>query len=147
MNLFVRIILLLFVIGIIFVENTIYLHETNDGLEVEFYYCVFVQSLFYCRRPHQPLNLIRDNDNTTCHDNSGKRHRFSEIQAKNISINTILHQWNSSIERVEQYSRFLRGSSEWGGYVCQCIDRSSFGKNCEYRPDTPMATGNEIAES
>lgn len=147
MNLFVRIILLLFVIGIIFVENTIYLHETNDGLEVEFYYCVFVQSLFYCRRPHQPLNLIRDNDNTTCHDNSGKRHRFSEIQAKNISINTILHQWNSSIERVEQYSRFLRGSSEWDGYVCQCIDRSSFGKNCEYRPDTPMATGNEIAES
>ena len=132
MNLIGRISLLY--ITLICVENKIYLQETKDALAVEFYDCVPVQSLFYCRRPHQPFDLIRENDTTACHDNGGRLHRFSELQSKNIDVSTVLHQWRSSIERVDQYARFRQGGArEWDGYLCQCIHPSAFGKNCEYR--------------
>ena len=121
-------------ITVIFVENKIYLHETKDGLGVEFYDCVLVHSLFYCRRPEQPFDLIRENDTTVCHNNGGLLHRFSQLHSKNITVSTILHRWRSSIERVEEYARFRReGDGERDGYVCQCIDPLLFGKNCEYR--------------
>ena len=124
----------LLLITAIFVENKIYLQETKDALAVEFYDCVLLQSLFYCRRPHQPIDLIRENDTTACHSNGGRLHRFSELQSKNIDVSTVLHQWRSSIERVDQYARFRQGGAgEWDGYLCQCIHPSSFGKNCEYR--------------
>ena len=131
MILIVRIAFLL--ITLIFVENKIYLQETKDGLAVEFYDCVLVSPLYYCRRPEQPIDLIRENDTTSCHLNGGQLHRFSELHSKSINVSTILHHWRSSIERVDQYARFRRDSRGWDGYLCQCIDQSSFGKNCEYR--------------
>ena len=129
--------LFLLLIASICVENKIYLHETKDARAVEFYDCVLVQSLFYCRRPEQPLDLNRENDNNACHLNEGKLHRFSELQSKNISVGTVLHHWKSSIERVDQYARFRRGDApEWDGSLCECIQSTSFGKNCEYRLPT-----------
>ena len=115
------------------VENRIYLQETKDGLAVESYDCVLDHSLYYCRRPQQPIELIRDNDTTSCQHNGGKLWRFNQLQSNRVNVSTILHQWRSSIERVEQYSRFLRGDRGWNGYLCQCVNPSSFGKNCEYR--------------
>ena len=142
MTLLGRISLLLIIL--ICVENQIYLQETNDGLSVEFFDCVLVQSLLYCRRPEEPFDLSRENDITLCHLNGGQLHRFSELHSKNISVSTVLHRWKSSLERVDQYARFRRGGvGEWDGYVCQCVDSSSFGKNCEYR--LPM--GKTFAET
>ena len=130
------VIFIAFIVTLISVENTIYLHETKDTLAVEHYDCVLIQSLFYCRRPQQPIDLSRNNDTISCHKNGGQLHRFSELMSKNISVSTILHQWRSSIERVEHYSLFRRDDLQWDGYLCQCTNPSSFGKNCEYRLPT-----------
>ncbi|CAF1168785.1 unnamed protein product [Adineta steineri] len=56
----------------------------------------------------------------------------------NISVSTILHKWKSSIEKAEAYSRYInqRQSNETirsdDGYLCECNNPQSFGKNCEY---------------
>jgi hypothetical protein len=131
MILIVRVILVL--IPLLSVENPIYLQETKDGLAVEYYHCVLVQSLAYCRRPQQPIELSRDNDTTLCQHNGGKLWRFNELQSNSVNVSTILIGWRSSIERVEQYSRFPRAERGRDGYLCQCVNASSFGKNCEYR--------------
>ena len=116
------------------VKSEIYLHHTNDGLSIEYYDCVLVQSsLFYCRRPKEVTDLFRDNDTASCRDNGGGAHRFSELRSKNISVRTIQHQWKSSLERVDEYSRYLRDSSASDGDLCECPRPSSFGKSCEYR--------------
>ena len=139
------------------VKSEIYLHNTNDGLKVEFYDCVILQSsLVYCRRPREAIDVFRNNDNQSCHDNGGKRHRFSDLWSKNISVSTIRHQWKSIIlEQVEEYSRYLTDSSESDGDLCECLRSSSFGKNCEYRlpygetfdKTTQLATDQTQAES
>ncbi|CAF1561449.1 unnamed protein product [Adineta ricciae] len=118
--------------NVLYVNSSIYLHNTNDDIDVEAYDCVLLYSLFYCRRPTQPINLTRDNDKIACERNGGRLYRFSEIMLKNISISTILHQWKSSLERVEQYLHYLENSSEPDAYLCECYSSSTFGKNCEY---------------
>ena len=116
------------------VNSEIYLHNTNDALSIESYDCVLVNSsLFYCRRPSEPIDLFRDKQSTECQFNDGRLHRFSELRSKNISISTILHQWRSSLERVEDYSRYWKDSSPSDGLICECLRPGSFGKNCEYR--------------
>ena len=116
------------------VNSEIYLYKTNDAPSIEYYDCVLVQSsLLYCRRPKEPINLTRDNQSTKCELNGGRLHRFSELRSKNISVSTVLHRWKSSLERVEDYSRYLRDSSQSDGDLCQCLHPGSFGKNCEYR--------------
>ena len=123
----------LFLILWISVESELYPSDTEDGLQVEYYDCLLVQSLSYCRRPTQPIDLIRDNDTSSCQLNGGKIHQFSELQSNKTKISTILHEWKSGIERVEEYSRYLRNVSATDGPLCQCTTTSSFGKNCEYR--------------
>ena len=115
------------------VENKVYLHNTNDGLEIQHYDCVLAQSLLYCRRPKEPINLTRDNDNQSCTQNGGQLHRFGELQVKNITVSTVLHQWRSTLERVEQYSSYLKGIHRLDGCLCQCLHPGAFGKNCEYQ--------------
>ena len=118
------------------VKSSIYLSNTNDHLNVEFYDCVRVHSssLDYCRRPKDPQQLSRDNDTHSCYANGGKVHRFSELRSKNISIAAILHKWKSSVERLEEYSFYLRDSSSQSDEsLCECLPRGSFGKNCEYQ--------------
>ena len=115
------------------VENSIYLYHTHDGSEVEFFDCVYAESLWYCRRPTEPMHLTRDKDASDCEKNGAITHRFSDLRSNGISVSSILHEWQSSIERVEQYVRFLRDDSQTDGYLCQCTDNSSFGRNCEYQ--------------
>ena len=123
----------IFLFTLFLVKSEIYLDNTDDGLIIEFYDCVRVQSLDYCRRPEDPINLIRDNDNSSCEDNGGKLRHFSELQSKNITASTLLQQWISTLERIEQYARYLTDSNESDGYLCQCLHAGSFGKSCEYR--------------
>ncbi|CAF1972195.1 unnamed protein product [Rotaria magnacalcarata] len=123
----------LFLVIIQLVENQIYLMNTEDGISIEFYDCISIKTLFYCRRPEKPIDLIRDNDTISCEKNGGKLYSFSELKLMKINTSIILHQWKSSLERVEQYSRYLRYSDQFNGYVCHCIHSESFGKNCEYR--------------
>ena len=119
------------------VECEIYLFNTEDGISVEFYDCVIIDTLAYCRRPEEPLDLIRDKDRVSCESNGGQLHSFSTLHLRKINISSILHEWKSSVERVEQYSRYRRGSrQDDDGYLCQCNQSESFGKNCEYKlPD------------
>ena len=115
------------------VEASIYLYHTHDGTGVELFDCLYAESLWYCRRPTEPVNLTRDEGASDCEQNNGAAHSFSDLRSNGTNVSTILHQWKSSIERVEQYARFLRGASQTDGYLCQCVHPFSFGKNCEYR--------------
>ena len=125
---------LVFILTFPFINPHIYLYHTHDGRQLEFYDCVLVQSLYYCRRPTLPVNLTRDHQPEFCQLNGGQLHRFSELKDKNINTSTILHGWRSSIERVEKYSRYLtHPTTNNDGHICQCIDPASFGKNCEYQ--------------
>ena len=75
----------------------------------------------------------RENDTLSCKQNDGQLHRFSQLRSKNVTPSTVLHQWRSTLERVEQYSLFLRDPNEKDGYLCGCLRSGSFGKNCEYQ--------------
>ena len=80
------------------------------------------------------ISLERDNETPSCNANGGKLHRFSELRSKNTSIATILHQWKSSVERLEEYSFYLRDSSSQSDRsLWECLHRGWFGKNCEYQ--------------
>jgi hypothetical protein len=114
-----------------FVDVTVYVYNTVDSSSVELYDCILHGSLFYCRLPTEPIPLNRSNDTEQCYHN-GTTHSFADLRKNNVSISTVLHQWKSSIEKVEQYSRYIRNQSTLDGYVCECIDPQSFGKNCEY---------------
>ena len=123
-----------FLLMLISVRGQLYLSDTEDGFQVEYYDCFLVQSLSYCRRPDQPIDLLRDTDTLSCQQNGGKLHPFSELQSNKTSISTIFRQWKSGIERVEQYSRYQKNlSTIMNGSLCQCTETSAFGKNCEYR--------------
>ena len=115
------------------VENWIYLYDTRDASQVEYFDCLFFASVKYCRRPRRPIDLTRDHDTSSCEENDGILHRFNELRLQQINISTIVQEWRSGIDRVEEYSRFLRDPAQANGYVCQCQNRSTFGKNCEYR--------------
>ena len=131
MDLFITTITIL--ISCLAVENQIYLYQTEDGRSIEYYDCVIAQSLLYCRRPEATINLSRENDTELCKQNGGRLHHFNELQSNNTTVSTILHHWRSSVERVEQYSIFLRDPPGIDGSLCQCLQPASFGKNCEYQ--------------
>ena len=67
------------------IDSHIYLYHTHDGLALEYYDCVLIQSLHYCRRPASPINLTRDHDFTTCELNGGVLHRFSHLHSQHTS--------------------------------------------------------------
>ena len=125
------------------VENKIYLFDTQDGKAVEFYDCISINSLSYCRRPAKLTDLVRNNDTVSCENNGGIVHRFNSLSSSQINLSVILHEWKSSVEKVEEYSRYLRDSHSHDGYLCQCVHSQSFGKNCEYR----LPTGTTIDQT
>jgi hypothetical protein len=125
----IKTILVLYILP--FVDVTVYVYNTVDSSSVEFYDCILYGSFFYCRRPTEPIALNRSNDTMQCYHN-GTVHSFADMYKSNVSISTVLHQWRSSIEKVEQYSRYKTYPSELDEYVCECRDSQAFGKNCEY---------------
>ena len=125
----IKIILVLVIL--LLVDATMYVYNTVDSSSVELYDCILHESLFYCRRPTEPIVLNRNNSTIQCYHN-GNVHYFSRLRTNNVSISTVLHKWKSSIEKAEEYSRYMKNSSEADGYVCECQDPQSHGKNCEY---------------
>ena len=129
----VRIILVILVFPV--VEDSVYMYHTEDSPSIEFYDCVYSMNLLYCRRPSTPISLFRNNASWECYYN-GMGHSFTSLRSKNISVSTILHKWKSSIEMVEEYSRYLKQPMQLNvddtKYLCECSHSQSFGKNCEY---------------
>ena len=123
---------IVFLTSFISVEGKIYVYDTHDGVSVQFYDCIFVRSLPYCRRPVQPITLTRDNDTESCEKNSGTVHSMGELRSTMVNVSTVLHEWKSSIESAERYSRYRRDSLHSVEYLCQCRRERSFGKSCEY---------------
>ncbi|CAF0916280.1 unnamed protein product [Adineta ricciae] len=115
-----------------FVDSTIYVYNTIDSPSVEFYDCIFHKSLPFCRRPIEPIVLNRSNDLGYCHNN-GVPYLLADLRRMNISVGTVLHQWRSSIEKVEDYIRYLTNPIEqMNGHICKCVNSQSFGVTCEY---------------
>ncbi|CAF1672573.1 unnamed protein product [Rotaria magnacalcarata] len=134
--------LVLVLFSLFYVGAVVYVYNTVDSSSVEFYDCILHNGLFYCRRPKEVINLNRSNDREKCY-NEGIVHSFDEIYADNISISIILHKWKSSIEKVDQYLRYMQHPNEFDGYLCECINAQSFGKNCEYL----LPTGTTFVET
>ena len=121
----------LIVIVLPFAEESVYLYYTDDGLSVEYYDCIFHQSFLYCRRPIAPISLHRNDTPWECY-HDGKAYSFTWLKSNNISVKTVLHTWRSTIEMAELYSRYLRQHGN-ENFLCQCTDRQTFGKHCEYK--------------
>jgi len=86
----------------------------------------------YCRQLNESQPLHRD-FNQTCHNN-GVLWAFKELFHLNISASDVLR-WSSSMEQTDRYSKYLSNNSFDVGdeYICNCTNRSSFGKFCEYQ--------------
>ena len=115
------------------IHTSIHLFHTQDGSPIEFYDCVFVYDLPYCRRPTAPVDLTRSHHPLSCDGRpTGIRRHFSQMRSANISISTVLHRWKSSLEQVEAYARYSHHPTQFDGVICQCEGESVFGKDCEY---------------
>lgn len=98
----------------------------------------------YCRRPNDPIELDRTTEFQACDKTyGGVTHRFSALRSKNVPLVTILHQWQSSLEQVEEYLRYLNNQTLVDGFLCQYQQEQSFGKYCEYR----LPVGNSFEET
>ena len=116
------------------IRSSIYLFDTHDGSSIDFYDCVVIDDLSYCRRPTDPINLTRTQTPLSCDERqAGIKHRFSDLQPRNISISTVLHRWKSSIEQVEALTRFAHHPAQPDQELCQCEGDGVFGKDCEYQ--------------
>jgi hypothetical protein len=100
---FLRLRLYLFILPL--VKSSVYLYNTHDNLSVEFYDCIIDTNLHYCRRPSEPITLQRDQLSWYC-DHDGISYSFSSLLLKNVSVSAVLHEWSSSIEKAEEYSRY-----------------------------------------
>ncbi|UJR12437.1 hypothetical protein I4U23_016613 [Adineta vaga] len=105
-------------------QTHVYIYHTEDSLTAEFYDCIYHQDLLYCRRPNEPIVLQRDNDTQYCY-NDGKIHAFTSLMSNSINTSFILHNWNYM-------------TNEHNKYICECTNRQSFGRHCEYM--LPMGT-------
>ncbi|CAF3810792.1 unnamed protein product, partial [Adineta steineri] len=115
-----------------YIDNNIYLYYTEDSSSVEFYDCIYQENFLYCRRPIEPISLERNNNVKECYHN-GTLHTFSSLQLNKSTINTILHKWKSSLEKVEEYSRYITQNLDpIENFLCECNHPQSFGKYCEY---------------
>jgi hypothetical protein len=135
--------IVLFLLFAPLVEDSVYLYNTEDSLAIEFYDCLTDNNLLYCRRPSEPIALQRDQTILDCYHN-GTYHSFTSLVLNNISVSIVLHKWKSSIEKAEDYSRYIKqrqlnkAVSGDEKYLCECTHTQSFGKNCEYL--LPMGT-------
>jgi hypothetical protein len=118
------------------IEGNLYLYFTEDSSSIEYYDCIFHLSFVYCLRPVEPISLYRENSTLEC-DHNGTRHSFFSIWSKNISVNTVLHHWRSTLEMAGRYARYkkqlIKSNDDNEQYLCQCNNNpQSFGKHCEY---------------
>ena len=111
-------------------SRQIYLFNTEDNDGVEYYDCVTLDAIPYCRRPNSSIDLHRNNQASVCHYN-GEIRTFEELARQNRTPYEILHQFQSSIEKAEEYALYLSGYAN-PNVLCEC-QMHNFGKNCEYQ--------------
>ena len=116
------------------VEHSLYLYNTEDSSSTEFYDCIYANDLSYCRRPLHPASLSRDQLEMQCANNATS-HTFSTLMKGKANVAVILHEWKSSVEKLEEYLRYNKTAPSSGGsesFLCECTHPQSFGKHCEY---------------
>ena len=114
----------------LYAQFAIYLFNTEDNDGVEYYDCIRLENVPYCRRPGFPIDLRRDNDTVKCY-HKGTRRNFEDLRRQNKTSNEIIHEFRSSIEKGEEYALYLSGQMN-STSLCECQKRS-FGKTCEYQ--------------
>ena len=117
------------------IDCSIFVYNSEDSSSVQFYDCVFHVNTPYCRRPSQPITLQREKEPYLCH-HSGTNHSFRSLRSANVTVHTVLQYWRSTIEKADQYARYIRqpmDANEGDKRLCQCANPQAFGKNCEYR--------------
>ena len=140
--------MIVLLINFVVVKSHIFLHHTNDGWGIEQYDCVFIQSSsspWYCRRPREPLDRFQRDDHATrtCVQNGGEIYLFSELRSKNITINTLQHHWTTTLQRLEEYSLYLRDLRLSDGHLCRCVHLGAFAMACEYQ----LPVGKKLEET
>ncbi|CAF1136975.1 unnamed protein product [Adineta steineri] len=117
------------------IQARIFLFDTEDSRRVEQHDCLYYTSdvsVKYCRRSNNGSTL--DRSSFTCF-NGGEQLSFQYLLEQNISPQEIL-QWNSSIERADDYASFFYYRDEKNlmndEFLCHCIHPGTFGKYCEY---------------
>ncbi len=68
---------------------------------MEFYDCITDTNLLCCRCPSEPIALQRD-QSTWDYYYDGISYSFTPLMLNNVSVSTVLHEWNSSIEKAEE---------------------------------------------
>ena len=119
-------------------DGGIYLYDTEDSSSVEMYDCLDYQSIFYCRRLSDSTRLERDYRFSAHCYHRGQSHSFLSLWKSNHSIDEILHQWSSGLDKVEDYLYYQEHQDKSDAerkdqYLCECINEQTFGKHCEYR--------------
>ena len=116
----IRNIFFLFILSVI--DCSIYIHNTQDSPSVEYYDCIYYESMLYCRRPKEPILLKRDTELWNCSQN-GILHSFDSLLLNNITVNTILHGWKSGVDKAEEYLHYQKQGIQSNGsenYLCEC---------------------------
>ncbi|UJR20048.1 hypothetical protein I4U23_023182 [Adineta vaga] len=111
-------------------HNPVYLFNTEDNDNVEYYDCMLLNTVPYCRQPAIPLNLSRNHLNSSCY-HQGVHRTFAKLRNSSKNSREILHQFRSSIEKAEEYALYLSGHGK-SQVICECR-KAGFGKNCEYQ--------------
>jgi hypothetical protein len=124
-------------------QQGIYVFNTEDNDGIEYYDCVILDTIPYCRRPSSPINLHRDKETFVCRY-GGKIWTFETLRRGNRTSNQVIHEFRSSIEKGEEYALYLSDHVN-ASSLCQC-SKSIFGKNCEYKlvSERQTVTFNEI---
>jgi hypothetical protein len=83
-----------------------------------------IRNIKYCLQLHETKSLERD-FNQSCH-HGGRLLSFQQLSDLNLSVSDIL-QWSSSIEQVDQYSKYLSNNSLdlEDKFICNCTNPSS----------------------
>lgn len=107
----------------------IYLTNSEDSSSSEFFDCFIYEREEFCRRPTVVAALKRDETIFSC-SNGGIKEKFVDLEKNSSQIQTILHEWRSSMEKLSDWI-FSSGNGSNDEFLCRCNEKS-FGKFCEY---------------
>ena len=110
--------------------NTFVIFKTEANENIEYYDCILEDDVPYCRRPGSPIRIQSNSDANFCHNN-GQLWSFERLRDTDGSISRTLTSSRVSLEKAEEYNRYLNGYLN-NGSLCVCREQT-FGNNCQYR--------------
>ena len=116
-------------------DCSIFVYNSEDSSSVQDFDCFDHQSTSYCRRLSQPISLQRNSEPHRCY-RSGINHSFRSLRLSNVTVHTVLQNWKSTLDKVDQYAHYLRqpiDAKDGDAQLCQCNGTRAFGRNCEYQ--------------